>query len=46
MTKNEFLQLFELNEIYEQHKNKKDFGFGLFLCCDVVFDVSLCVMWV
>ena len=30
MTKNEFLQLFELNEIYEQYKKRKSFGFGLF----------------
>ena len=30
MTKNEFLQLFELNEIYEQYKSRNIFGFGLF----------------
>ena len=29
MTKNEFLQLFELNEIYEQYKNKIPFCFSL-----------------
>ena len=30
MNKEEFLQLFELNEIYEQYQNRKSFGFGLF----------------
>ena len=30
MTKNEFLQLFELSEIYEQYKSRNIFGFGLF----------------
>ena len=29
MTKNEFLQLFELTEIYEKYKNKKCFILGL-----------------
>ena len=30
MNKEEFLQLFELNEIYEQYKQRKGFGFGFF----------------